>query len=159
MAKLKVTPAAEFRKMREQGVEITLPSGRVVRMRTVTPDRLLKLGKIPDILTQLVIKMFYGQVTSGDFNGFLDAREELEQTFAQFESLRVVCTAGLLEPRIVDNPQADDEIAIDDLTMSERGWIFRLAFVEADDLATFRQRQTPNVEVVPDGDQDSEPTQ
>lgn len=153
------TSAADFRAMREQGVVQTLLSGRVVRLRTVTPDRLLRLGKLPDILTPLVIKMFYEGVAPSDLDKFLDQRETVEEILEQVESLRVVCVAGLLEPRVVDNPVAADEISIDDLTLSERGWIFRLVFQEAEFLATFRFGQAPDVETVPDSQDDGEPAQ
>ncbi len=157
---LTVTSAAEFRSMREQGVLQTIPpAGRVVRLRTVTPDRLLRLGKLPDILTKLVIKMFYEGVSPSEFNKFLEQREIIEEILEQVESLRVVCTAGLLEPRIVDNPQGADEISIDDLSMAERGWIFRLVLQEAEFLATFRHGQTPDVEAVPDVQNDGQPPQ
>lgn len=152
----KPTPASEFRQMREQGVLQTLPSGRAVRLRTVTPDRLLRLGKIPDILTTLVVRMVYEDVPNDDLNTFLVAKEKVTDALEVVESLRVVCEAGLLEPSI---GPGDDQISIDDLTLAERGWIFKLVFQSAEVLTRFRLEQTPDVAALPDGEGDEQPTE
>ena len=149
--------------MRERGVLQTLPSGRVVRLRTVTPDRLLRAGKVPDILTPLVIKMIYEEVANEELDAFLAAKTKIADALATVESLRVVCEAGLLDPRVVDastgSALADDEISIDDLTLAERGWIFKLVFQSTEVLQRFRLGQAPDVDAVPDGEGDSQPTQ
>lgn len=141
-----VTPASEFRAMREQGVVQRLLSGRTVRLRTVTPDRLLKLGHLPDILTPLVTKMIYQDVNDQELKQFIQPRDTVTETLELLESLRIVCEAGLISPRIVDNPQADDEIRIDDLTLAERGYVFRLVFQPAEVLRTFRYEPTRDVD-------------
>lgn len=137
---------AALRAVREQGVLQELPSGIVVRMRPVKPAHLLRLGKIPDVLTPLVLKVLYGQAQQRDFNDFLSLREQRDEALAVVESVRVVCTAALVEPRIVDDPQADDEIHIDDLDAADQAWIFNLAFLEAKELRSFRRGQAPDVE-------------
>jgi hypothetical protein len=148
-----VTPASEFRRGREAGEIITLaPTGRVVRMRTVKPAHLLRLGTIPDVLTELVIKVLYGKITDAEYREFFTLQERKEAVIDLAESLRVVCTAALLEPRIVENPQADDEISIDDLEDSEQRIIFDLAMLEASSLSRFRQRQEELMEPVDDGE-------
>lgn len=159
MTEPEVTPAAEFRAMRERGVLQTLPSGRVVRLRTVTPDRLLREGKIPDILTPLVLRMVYEDVPNAQLDEFLATRERVADALAMIESLRVVCVAGLLEPRIVDEPEGKGDISIDDLTLNERGWVFKLVFQSAETLSSFRFGQTPDVDTLPNGEGDSQPTE
>ena len=144
-----VTSAAEFRRVREQGEVITIPqTGRVVRMRVVKPAALLRLGTIPDPLSDLVIHILYGKVTHAEYESFFELKERKEQAVDLADSLRVVCTAALIEPRIVDEPQADDEIHIDDLEDSEQRFIFDLAMLEATGLSRFRQRQASDVEPV-----------
>lgn len=152
-----VTPGAAFRAMREQGVVQTLPSGRVVRMRTVTPDRLLRLGHIPDILTPFALGLLYGKDPDVEAVQFLQPREQAQEAIAMLDSIAVVCRAALVSPRVVDDPQAEDEIAIEDLTIDERGWVFRLALWPAEMLKSFRFQPSGNVETLPDG-QEPEPT-
>src|SRR6476620_820675 len=139
MDKLPVTRGSEWRRNREQGEIIQLPySGKFVRLRTVRPDMLLKLGKIPNPLTSLMVDIIYGNIDNDRINNFLSLQESAEEAMAMIESLRVVCTAALVEPKIVDNPQAEDEISIDDIELSDRSYIFRLVFISAEALTTFR---------------------
>jgi hypothetical protein len=147
-ADMPVTPATEFRKVREQGEKITLSTGRIVKMRIVKPSHLLRIGKIPDPLAELVMQILYGKITDAQYKAFFDLPERKEHAVDLAESLRVVCTAALLYPRVVDEPQADDEIYIDDLEDSEQRMIFDLALLEASTLSRFRQGQTANVELV-----------
>jgi hypothetical protein len=148
-ADMPVTPATEFRKVREQGEKITVRStGRIVQMRVVKPSHLLKLGKIPDLLAELVIQIMYGKITEEQYQQFFALPERKEHAADLAESLRVVCTAALVYPRIVDDPQADDEIHIDDLDDSEQRFIFDLALLEASQLSRFRQGQERHVETV-----------
>lgn len=147
------TPASEFRAMREHGVLQTLPSGRVCRLRTVTPDRLLRLGRLPDILTPLVVRMIYEEVTVTDLDAFLAQKEQVDQALEMINSLNVVCEAGLLEPSI---GPGENQISVDDLTLAERGWVFKLVFQPAEVLAAFRYRQAPDVDALPNGENDSD---
>jgi hypothetical protein len=142
--------------MRESGVLQTLPSGRVVRIRTVTPDRLLRLGKLPDILTPLVVRMIYEEVTVSDLDAFLATKEQVTQALEMIDSLNVVCEAGLLEPSI---GPGEGQITVDDLTLAERGWIFKLVFQPAEVLSSFRYESAPDVAVVPDGEDNGQPAQ
>lgn len=159
-ADLPVTPAAEFRRVREQGEKITLkPTGRIVRMRTVKPAYLLRLGKIPDPLAELVIRILHGQITDAQYRAFFDLSERKEHALELTESLRVVCTAALVSPRVVDEPQADDEIYIDDLEDAEQRYIFDLALLEATALSRFRLQQESHVEPVPQSEAKSEQTE
>lgn len=152
-----VTSAAEFRRVREQGEVITLPStGRKVRMRVVKPSHLLRLGKIPDPLSDLVVKILFGPITTAEYDAFFSLDERKGHALDMVESLRVVCTAALLEPRIVDNPQADDEIHIDDLEDGEQRQIFDLALLEATGLSRFRERQEATLDTVAENEGDAQ---
>jgi hypothetical protein len=156
---LPVTSGLEWRKNREQGELIQLPfSGRLVRLRTVKPDMLLRQGKIPQVLTTLVINMIYDQGPDNQFEAFLSPQETAEEAMAMLESLRVVCTAGLIAPKVVENPQTDDEISIDDIELSDRGYIFRLVFAPAEALSRFRAKSPSDVDVVANGAGDPQPT-
>lgn len=146
--------------MREQGEIITIPkTGRVVQLRAVKPAALLRLGKIPDPLSELVIRILYGQLTDEEYERFFNLPERMEQALDMAESLRVVCTAALVYPRIVDEPQADDEIQIDDLDDAEQRYLFELAFLEASDLTSFRERQTRRLESVAEDEDHTPPAE
>lgn len=156
------TPAAEFRSAREEGALVELRPGRVVRMRNVTPSRLLRLGSIPDPLSALVVRVLYAdspQASNAAINDFFGLAEKVDTAREYVESLRVICTAALLEPRIVDNPQADDEIAIDDLSDYEQGLIANLAFLEVDALRAFRSQPAADVETLDAQPSEPLPTQ
>jgi hypothetical protein len=116
---------------------------------------LLKLGEIPDVLSTLVVKLLYGQISEAEYRDFFTETEKRERALEMAESLRIVCTAALLEPRIVENPEADDEISIDDLEDSEQRIIFDLAMLEASALTRFRERQEELVGAM-DGLEDDE---
>jgi hypothetical protein len=149
MDDLQPTLGAEWRKEREEGVLVRLPvSRRLVRLRTVRPDMLLRRGKIPDILTSLVVDLIYGKATNDEIIAFLGPREQAEEAVEMMESLRVVCEAGLIEPRVVDEPIADDEIAIDDIEYADRGYIFKLVFAPAEALSRFRHKPKTDVDAV-----------
>ena len=146
-----VTPAAAFRRVRERGVVVRLPSGRRVRMRNVQPSHLLKLGRIPDVLTPLVLKILYGKAQQDDFDNFFTLREQVDEALGVIESMRIVCTAALLEPRIVEEAVGEDEIQFEDLSDTEKTWIFNLAFLEAEGLSSFRDGQAADVGLVDEG--------
>jgi hypothetical protein len=159
MDRLPVTKGSEWRRNREEGEIIQLPySGKLVRMRTVRPDHLLKLGRIPDPLTKLVVDMVFGKTETKDIDSFLEEQSSVEAAKDMLESLRVVCTAGIIEPKIVDNPVADDEIAIDDIELADRGYIFRLVFVPAEALSNFRYKPPTDVEVMANGAAEPQPS-
>lgn len=159
MDELPVSSGAEWRKNREQGELIQLPfCGRFIRLRTVRPDSLLRLGKIPNVLTTLVLNMLYDRDEDDQFEKFLANSETREQAIDMVESLRVVCTAGMVSPRIVDNPTEDDEISIDDLDLGDRAFIFRLVFAPAEALSRFRAESPSDVAVMANGEGDPQPT-
>lgn len=159
MDKLSPTSGAQWRKNREEGELIQLPfSGYLVSIRTVQPDALLRLGKIPQVLSSLVLDVIYDRGDDDKFEKFLTTPEDQQEALQMLESLRVVCTAALLSPRIVENPQADDEISIEDMDLGDRSFIFRLAFAPAEALTTFRYKPPSDVAVMANGVGDPQPS-
>lgn len=153
-----LTPAAEYRYMRELGVEQTLLSGRKVKMRAVTPDKLLRGGRVPDILTPLVVRMLRGVVDNEEIDDFYgQERDEVKDQLAMIDSVNVVCEAALVYPRVVDMPEGNDEISIDDLSLTDRFWIFKLAFQPAEVLSRFRFEPLANVDRSADSEGDEQP--
>jgi hypothetical protein len=157
-ASLPVTSGAEWRRNREEGELVQLPySGKIVRLRTVRPDMLLRLGKIPNPLSALMVDIIYGNAEGERLDQFLNTQEGVEAALDMLESLKVVCMAAFIQPRIVDDPQGDDEICIDDLELADRSYIFRLVFVPAEALKSFRYEPPADVAVVANGAGDPQP--
>lgn len=131
----------ELRKIYEEGLPQTLLSGIEVYMRPVRADVLLASGKVPDILTPLVINMLFPPKREAD--EFVDEvgdfvskpRDETKEALEFIKAANVVCEAALIDPSIVPY-----------LSLSDRLWIFKLAFMPVAVLSTFRIKPRRNVE-------------
>ena len=148
------TRGTDWRKAREEGFILTLPSGNAARIRPVALDVLLRNGEIPDLLTPFVAQMVYEGVDTGELDKLLSVEKLTESSTEMLTLIDAVVTAAFVEPHIVENPQADDEIAIEDVELADRGTVFSLAVLPANDLRRFLERQAPGLEVAPDGDGD-----
>lgn len=143
---LLVTQGKQMRAMREQGVVLTFPSGNNYRVRVPGASGLLKRGNLPNILISYASEMFYeGDKDGKRYEAFLAPSDKSERALETLESFKVVCQEMFLEPRVVDKPQADDEITIDDLSPQDQTWAFWLCFMEAKTLDSFRPQQAPDV--------------
>ena len=148
------TRGIDWRKPREEGFLLALPSGNTVRIRSVALDVLLRQGKVPDLLTPFIAKTIYDGVDTKQLDEMLSIENLAEQSDEMLALIDAICVAAFLEPRIVDDPQAEDEISIEDVELADRGTVFSLAMLPANDLRRFLERQAPSLEPVPDGDGD-----
>lgn len=150
--KREVTPAAEWRRPREEGIEIQLPSGKVVRLRPVSMSTMLLDGSIPDLLSPLAAKTIW----IGDKS--LEAEDELS-----FEKIKdvapemlklhnIITKEGLVYPRVVDDPQEDDEISLKDIDDGDKAAVFAYVTQGVYALEFFRDQQSADVESVPNGE-------
>jgi hypothetical protein len=146
---LLVTQGAKMREMREKGVVLTFPSGNVYRVRIVGAAALLLRGNLPNILLAFVIDAIYHGVDEKKFDAFLALREREESAREFIDSLRAVCETMFMEPKVVADPKADDEVSIMDLSLSDQTWAFELAFGFVRQLRPFRQEQAADVGRVP----------
>lgn len=145
-AGLTLTPAQEFRLLREVGALVTLvATGRVVRWRPVNLTRLLQKGEIPDHLTTFIA----ARVWSGKSD---DSRTDAQKAIEWLNYLDLVVAASLLHPRIFDNPKGPDEIHPDDLLEEEKLEIEQLATNPVQAVRPFRGEQVADVAVAPEGD-------
>lgn len=135
---LQVTSGVEWRKARESAI-LKLPSGRVVEARAVSFFYLLKLGRIPDQLTTQVIDHVFG---SADLVFDLKKPKNLQ---AFLELLDAVCESCLVNPRVVKEAKADDEITVDDVIEADKMFLYKLINRPASELATFREEQEGDV--------------
>ena len=148
MTRTKPTSGKVWRRPREEGYVITLPSGNSARLRPVALDTLLASGEIPDLLMPLVTAML-----------FEDKPEDEEQVEVKPDLvgdtvglIALVVRASFLEPRVVDEPQADDEIALADISAEDKGAVFSLANQPARVLAGLSERQAQGLDTVSDGE-------
>lgn len=148
---LRVTSAREWRKLRQQGVLVELPSGMVARLRPVGLMDLFRAGKIPDALTGIVAEL----VSNGTF-----APEKSEMTGELITVVAdlydIVCRAAFISPAIVPAPQEDhDEIELEDVSQADRQFVLAWASAPTNELRDFRQEagsQSATVEPVGTGE-------
>lgn len=146
---LKPTLGSTLRAMREHGVVLPFPSGNNYRVRVVGAARLLRRSNLPNVLLSFVIDAIYKGVTADKIDAFMSLQEQAQHALEFLDSLRICCEEVFLEPRIVEKPQADDEISIDDLSLVDQSWAFDLAFGFARELRPFRPEQESDVVSLP----------
>jgi hypothetical protein len=140
---LKVTSGKQWRKLREEGVMVPLPSGNVVRLRPVGLPELIRGEHVPDLLTPLVAETIWrGEPSPAQIS------ESLEMARGSIELLDLICKAAFLEPKLVDNPQADDEISVDDIDLADKSFVLQFVTAPMVALRSFRDEQTSAVESV-----------
>jgi hypothetical protein len=118
-------------------------------MRPVRPDTLIMSGKIPDILTPLVMGMLFVPKQQEDvFPDEIDdpvmdyikkQREDVKEAQEFIRSIDVVCEAALIDPSIIAY-----------LSLAERIWVFKMAFLPAAVLSRFRYKPARDVEAMDD---------
>lgn len=143
----------ELKRAYDEGLPQTLLSGLEVVIRPVRADRLLMSGNVPDILTPLVLRMMFPKEDVVDATTFPDEaddvdpitrfltkqREQAQEAMEFVRAVDVVCQAALLDPSVLPY-----------LSLADRMWIFRLAFMPAEVLSTFRLQPARDVEAVQD---------
>jgi hypothetical protein len=140
----KLTPVEALEEMKSRGTEIEIPgTGRLVRLRTLDAESLLREGKIPDILTPLVIKSVYEELSDREVRSVLaQSRGSKEDALAMMEAIEFVAEKSIA-----------DSTKVKGLTLGEKRWIFRLAMEPAELLVTFRYDPNADVEPVVEGDE------
>lgn len=152
MAKsLIITQGKAMRAMREEGIILTFPSGNNYRVRVPGAAGLLRRGNLPNILVSFCHDLLYDDTDAdAKYQAFVAPSDKAERDLELLASFKVVCQEMFMQPRVVDEPQEDDEIAIDDLSIADQTWAFWLAFVEVNALKVFRQEQELDVVSVPE---------
>lgn len=121
---MKLTPAKEFRKNREEGVPVELPStGRRVALRSFTVDTFIATVTIPDELTAYVEAVLISQqdlkaVTPESLGmstiEFIKRDRAMLELYAQY-----MFVYPKVRPSDYDGDLGDDEILASDLTYEE----------------------------------------
>lgn len=142
--------AERLHEMRLKGTEYKLPgTGRLVRLRALDAPTLLREGKLPDILTPLVVKSVYQELSDREVKEFMGAqRGNAQEALSMIDAMDFV-----VKKSIADNTK------LEDLTLAEKRWIFRMAMGPAELLITFRYDKELDVEPVVKGENIREATE
>lgn len=156
---LKPTPISEWRKLREEGEIVELPStGRVVRWRSVSLQAMLISGSILDVIASEAARVLWDEES--------DDRPTHKKVVDWNNLVAHVVAASLIEPKVIvptaeiPYPElADDEILISDLTPDEQMSIYNLAVYPTQTVRRFRDEQAGDVEALPQGGEGGEATE
>lgn len=132
---LVVSSGRAWRQARERGEVVRLPSGNVVRLRAVALDAMILAGDLPDLLTPIAAKSLWTEANETEIGNSLS----LAKGYA--ELVHRIIPLAMMDPRVVDNPTADDEITLADLDFGDKVAIFQIATQPAEVLARFRAQQ------------------
>lgn len=145
-----VTPGATWRQPRTAGYIVQLPSGNVARLRPVALDVLVGNGTIPDLLSPLAAKALWDETSGAQ----IAADPKLAVDYMAL--INAIVPAAMLEPLVVDNPTADNEITLVDLDFTDKIFVFNLAIGPVETLRRFREQQTKRLHALQNGDGDGE---
>lgn len=135
------TSGKQWRKAREEGVEIRLPSGMTVALRPIEVDLFMRVGHIPDALAPTVNRLINGERLAFE----VPALESLEQSKDWLLFLEELVTFAFVTPKVVNAPQGDDEISVEDVTYSDKLFVYRFFSYPAQVLEKFREEQSRHV--------------
>lgn len=147
---LQPSSGAKMREIREKGIVLPFPSGENYRVRNVSVGKLLRRGNLPNILTAFLIDAIYHGLSNQKVADFLALREKAESAVEFLDSMQIICEEMFIEPRVVANPQSEDELTIDDIPIVDQGWAFDRCFRSARELRPFRPQPALDVVSVPD---------
>lgn len=149
---LRPSSGKKMREIRENGIVLPFPSGEDYRVRTVSVGRLLRRANLPNILIAFLTDAVYHGISNQKIANFLALREQQENAVAFLESMQIICEEMFMEPRVVANPQADDELTIDDIPIVDQGWAFDRCFRSARELRPFRPQPQADVVSIPEAE-------
>lgn len=146
------TRATEWRKPREEGELVPLPSGNWARLRPADLMQMVKAGTIPDMLSPIAAKAVWAEQNLEEIGDSLDMAMQFHDLFG------IVLPAIFVEPKVAlpDTEPGDDEITIEDIDLVDRTAAFNLAISGVSAMRNFREQQEERMAVVPDGNKDRE---
>lgn len=142
---LKPTPAVQWRQANE-GKVVELPSGLAARVRPVSADVFVKLGKVPDALTPVITQAILGA-------GLELKVEKFEDVKTTLQLLDAICELCFVEPKVaVGREPTENEITLDDIPLEDKFALLELFMMPASKLASFRPKSGAGLEPLPDGE-------
>lgn len=146
-----LTPASHWQQRFEEGIELEMPDGALVRLRpTVDTTYLIATGKIPDGLTTIALEGL--NFDSKDKNAVKNLAENTKRLNELYE---IVCTETWIHPRIVDNPQKDGEVKFAWLSKEEKEITWNLINRPVSEWKRFLYQYLASLELVPNGTTDA----
>lgn len=136
---MKVTSGRLIRERMERGVVLRAPSGNVYRVGSVSPELLIRLGRMPDALIGTVMEVVMGKRDE------LPVPTTIKDAQDMIAVVDEVARVILLEPRVVESPTQDNEIALSDLEEVDKKWLFGLINMTIRQLETFREEPKGDV--------------
>lgn len=140
------TKGIEWRRPREEGYLILLPSGNTVKLRPVALDVMISSGILHDELTPLAARTMWTEIDADKIADVTEMATGMAELFG------VVCKAAFLEPKVVDEASADDEIELGDISFEDKATVFQLAIQPSRVLEKFCAEQARNVASILDGE-------
>lgn len=137
-----ITTVAEMRAKRARGIEFTLPEyGDVVWMRPMDAEFFYKSGRIPDFLASTVEDMIKGS----QYQMVVPENKTPDETTKWLAWLDELVKWTIISPKVVDDPQADDEIGVDEIGYADKIAIYSWFGRPAQALRFFRDQQAKPV--------------
>jgi hypothetical protein len=112
----------------------------------VAVDALLAAGRIPDLLSGVAAKTLWVETDTAT----IAEQAETAKNFADL--INLIVPLAMLEPQVVDRPEGDNEIALEDIEFADKIAIFQLATGGSTVLKSFREQQARAVAPVSDGE-------
>lgn len=150
MAKKELTEVELLEQMKRYGNPQIIPgTKRQVRVKTLEARELLADTKMPDILTPLVIKSVYQDLSDREVREFLgQPKVGVVEALALMDSIDYI-----VEKALVSGAKPSD------LTLAEKRWVFRLVMTPAELLISFHYDEDPDVGAVDEGENVSQAAQ
>ena len=142
MPELQITSGSEWRKENSEGILLQLPSGKVARIRSIDVSLMLKLGRIPDQLTQQIVDAVFGDERGKPMDFDIKTPERMKMFLSLMDGIVETC---FILPRIVKVVTTEDEITVDDVEIQDKMFLFQLLNRPASALATFPEKQVDDV--------------
>jgi hypothetical protein len=131
-----VTSGSQWRKLREEGELLELPSGNFARLRPIALIELIHLGHVPNQLLTVAYSLM-----GGDQDDVSTPEEQVDRLRNFSQLVQIVCKAAFVEPKIVDEPTQDNEITFFDLSEDDRLFVYAWARSPQLSLEKFREQE------------------
>ncbi len=141
-----VTPVNEWLEPFTNGVVVELPSKHKIKMKPVAIDELLRMGKIPDMLSSLAARSLWEGVP---IDTVMDNNFQTAKDLTELMSIILPCC--IVYPPIYSGEDELPEgmIKLEHLSVIDKLAIFQLALQPVDELKRFRNKQIGNVVNIP----------
>lgn len=140
------TSAGEWREKRKRGIEFELPQwGDTILIRPMDVDFFFKAGGIPDFIAATVRKIINGEKYNMPYPPDDQTDEDTRKWLDWLDNL---VGYALVSPKVVDDPQGNDQISIDEIGYEDKLHIYQFFGRPAYILRDFRIPQANDVATV-----------